>query len=207
MSGVLQSIIMSSKATALPIEFINQTNNTSTTSTLTINKPTDTSNGDLMILIVSVALSSTAWTFPSGWTALVGTSSSSAPNLGVAYKIASNEGSNYTVNSSSSSGRYAGAIVTYRNAAYDIIGTRSGTRTASSITVSNNNSVLLGLFATETTTTLGTPTGFQLITRYSGLPSYGIFSKSVNAGSTGNVSTSSDPFVASMSVLLSIKPA
>lgn len=154
MSGVLQSIIMSSKSTALPITYVNVASNflSSSGTSLTINKPTDTADGDLMIMFIGGAFSgSQTWTFPSGWTAISGFTGGSGPALGIAYKVASSEGSSYTTTGTNSN-RYSGHIVTYRNAAYDVASTRSTTLIAPSVTTSAANSLIIAVYMTNTGT-------------------------------------------------------
>lgn len=86
------------------------------TGSLTINKPTGTASGDLLIAVIGGTKSTT----PSGWTQLadVDTGSSSVGHAYVYYKIAGgSEPSSYTFNQTGSSSFYSpGAIVAYRGA-------------------------------------------------------------------------------------------
>ncbi len=91
-----------------------------TTTTLTINKPTGTREGDLMISAVNGDAQAT-WTGDTGWTEVA--DQNARPSLRIAYKVAgASEGASYTF-TASSTGNLSGTIATYRNGAYDAIGT------------------------------------------------------------------------------------
>lgn len=94
-----------------------------------VDKPAGTREGDLMIAVLaSNTTSASTWTNFSGWTELVDLGS--PPSLLVAYKIATaGEASSYSFTNTVSA-RLAASIVTYRNAAYDNIGS---TRTNSAL--------------------------------------------------------------------------
>jgi hypothetical protein len=101
--------------------------NTSDGTSLVVSKPVGTQEGDFMIAVLAsdeTQNPSTTWTNSSGWTEVVDLGI--APSLLVAYKIAAaGEASSYAFTNTVSS-RLAGSIVTYRNAAYDNVGsTRS----------------------------------------------------------------------------------
>jgi hypothetical protein len=97
--------------------------NTSDGTNLNVGKPAGTQEGDFMIAVLAsdeTQNPSTTWTNASGWTELVDLGS--PPSLLVAYKIATaGEASSYSFTNTVSS-RLAGSIVTYRNAAYDNVG-------------------------------------------------------------------------------------
>jgi len=96
------------------------TQRTTSASTLTINKPTGTLEGDLMVAVVNNS-SNCSWTGDTGWTEVADQGSS--PSTRIAYKVAgASEGASY-VFTSSANGTSSGTIVTYRNAAYDAVGT------------------------------------------------------------------------------------
>lgn len=87
---------------------------------LVINKPTGTREGDLMIAFMNIPANST-WTGDTGWTEVADQGTN--PSTRIAYKVAgASEGASYTFTSSASS-TSSGTIVTYRNAAYDAVGT------------------------------------------------------------------------------------
>lgn len=100
--------------------------NSSNSSSLVISKPTGTREGDLMLALMN-SESAITWTGDTGWTEVA--DQGVAPSTRVAYKVAgASEGASYTFTSSSSTNILSGTIVTYRNAAYDAIGTiQSGT--------------------------------------------------------------------------------
>jgi hypothetical protein len=101
-----------------PPEFIAATTTSPVaTSTITINKPAGTQQGDLMLAFVSGSINLT-YTGDTGWTEIA--DQGVEPSLRVAYKVAgASEPSSYVFTSSSTSGNKTGAILTYRYAAYD----------------------------------------------------------------------------------------
>jgi len=96
------------------------TSNSTSSTTLVINKPTGTLEGDLMVGVMSSGNDRT-WTGATGWTEVA--DQGATGSLRVAYKIAgAGEAATYTFTASSSA-TCSGAIATYRNASYDAIGT------------------------------------------------------------------------------------
>lgn len=214
MSGVLQALTMSKKATTGTITYVNvaSTQNASSSTSITINKPTDTVDGDLMIMFVGGAFSgSQTWTFPSGWTAALSGSSISGPALSIAYKVASSEGTNYTTTGTNNN-RYSGHIVTYRNAAYDVVSTRSTTLVAPSVTVSANNSLIIAAYMTNTGTVNTNkdqiPTGMTLsyFDNDGTTPNYMTCVESRNSGATGTRTAGSPSSGTINSAIIAIKP-
>jgi hypothetical protein len=95
--------------------------NGATGNSLVINKPTGTRENDLLIACMNGSTNVT-WIGDTGWTEVA--DQGTAPSTRVAYKIAgASEGASYTFTASSVSGTLSGTIATYRNAAYDAIGT------------------------------------------------------------------------------------
>jgi hypothetical protein len=102
-----------------PPEFIASQNTRTSGTTMSINKPTSTQQGDLMIAFMCSDQNRT-WTGATGWTEVADQGTS--PSLRIAYRVAgSSEPSSYTFNLSSSA-NMVGAILTYRYATYDTIG-------------------------------------------------------------------------------------
>lgn len=119
-----------------PIEFINFTSATANATSITLNKPTNTAEGDLMILVFQTQSSLTI-TLPAGWVTIVN-AYSSTPELRttILYKVAlASEPSSYSVGISSARG-IQGGIMTYRNARYSAFSGVSVSGTASSLNVS-----------------------------------------------------------------------
>ncbi len=87
--------------------------------TLVINKPTGTREGDLMVAFMNIPSNST-WTGDTSWTEVLDQGTN--PSTRIAYKVAgASEGASYTFTSTASS-TSSGTIATYRNAAYDAVG-------------------------------------------------------------------------------------
>jgi hypothetical protein len=186
-----------------------QTQTVSSSTTLTINVPTGTANGDLMVAMVLTSASTSAtWTTPAGWTAAVTSSSA----RGVYYRTASSEPASYTF-TASGSGTSQGYIFTYRNAQFDVssaITTNSNPTVTASITTTANNAILLyyaGL-STNASETYTAPTGFSTLATDSDAtaPSSAVFYKlQTAAGATGTVSCTGST-TNNRAVILAIKP-
>jgi hypothetical protein len=127
---------------------------TSSSGTLTINKPTGTQQGDIMVA-VTASDNGTNMSELSGWTRVVNVISDNF--LTVQYKVAGgSEPSSYSFTCSSTSRLMSGCIATFRNCTYDIKGSSSTTTSgnpvnAPSITPTLADSILLAIFANEDT--------------------------------------------------------
>ena len=187
------------------ISFVGSTTlaDTAASTTHVMNVPSGTANGDLMLLYIAASANS-AFSAPTGWTVVLNTVA-----LFICRRIASSEPASYTVATSNLA--CTGYIATYRNAAFDVVGSssiESSPSNAPSITVSNDNSVVLDFaIGRNASVTFTTPTGFSSIASESNTtsPSSALFSRVFNAGATGIVTTTLSAG-AGFSVLLSIKP-
>lgn len=188
-------------------------NNTSSVAANTVTKPTGVIEGDLLVAFMAGDTgASQTWTQPSGWTEVI--DKGSTPNIAISYKVATDsEPADYTFTFSAANSNYV-VIVAYRNAVYDTVGTFSSATdpiVAPAITVAANNSVLLAFYArgNSTNTTWTTPTGMSIVVLdNSGVsPSCGLFSQSVNSGSTGTRSSSGGSTSRVSGILMAIKPA
>lgn len=206
---MLSHMLRAVQKTTTAITFVNSsfTQRGTAGSDLVINNPSSTQEGDLMICLIVVAGGLT-WTVPSGWTETL-----DASGRLVAYKVATNsEPSNYTFTASASTQIPAGYILTYRNAAWDTVGTISGlaqNAVAPSITVSENNSLVLCFVSAAGVVSLyTTPSGWDLVTNDTTVtPTSAVFSKGFNSGSTGTITVNgSASGTTSRALLLSIKP-
>ena len=192
--------------TASDITFIGVEQSTTSTSSLVVNKPTGTAQGDLMVAILFTT-NGASWTQPSGWTEVADTG-----NIAVAYKVAgASEGSSYTF-TAGKTGTQAGIIVTYRNAVYDTVGTviasTSSPLSIPAITLSANASTVLAFVGATSTSTWSTPTGFSSIYSTTTTVGMALFGKdNVSSGSTGTVSTTrTGQGIGQAAVLVGIKP-
>jgi hypothetical protein len=195
------------------LEFVALSTATIDSTTLTINKPTGTVQGDLLIAIVFADPNAT-WTGDTGWTEVV--DQGTAPSLRVAYKVAgASEASSYTF-ISSASGLIGGAILTYKNALYDTIGaiqtgTSGGVQTAPSITLAESASTLIAVFARGQTTSWSAPSaGLSLLTTQTVVrPTWAIYHQiDLPSGSTGTRQATPANTAGSLAcVLIGIKPS
>lgn len=180
--------------------------------TLTINKPTATVAGDLMVaLVCGDGNKGGTWTDTTGWTELIDKSGN--PWTRVAYKIAtSSEPASYTFTMSSQYTIPQGAIITYRNAAFDAVGTLSSVNTLSntaSVTTSVNTALVVGFSVTPSGTTITPQTGMNL--RYSDFDASGIAACVADTyaplGSVSKTFSQTSTISNFDAVLLSLKPA
>lgn len=208
---------MATAAAAAGVTFIDSatTVNTTAGASLVISKPTGTIDGDLMVAVMSSAVDGSSWTGDTGWTEVFD-QAALAPRLRVAYKIAASEGSSYTFTISSALAIPGGTIATFRNAAYDTIGsmvTATGTASVVAPSVTAFGGLLLAIYGRNNgvSNTFTTPAWMSQVVLYNTATNNAsgvIFSETVAAGATGSRTSSST--VASgttAGILLSLRPA
>lgn len=211
------TLVLAPTGSVLPAPtFIASTNNqVSGSSTLTINKPSGTQEGDLMVAVMSRGgTSAQTWTGDTGWTE-VADQTTASPSLRIAYKVAgSSEGSSYSFTCSSSVSPLAGCILTYRGAAYDTIGafaTGSSSLSAPSINTSLPNCVLIASFSrNDVSITCTTPTGMtaRVTDSNATAPSYLVADEVFTVvGATGVRTSTVGSTTDVAGILMSIKPA
>lgn len=180
-------------------------------STITINKPTGTIEGDLMVSVVMTSGSTVTWTGDTGWTE-VADQGTGAPNIRIAYKVAgASEGASYTFTPSAGS-TLAGSILTYRYAAYDAIGsfvTAANPLILASISPTLSQSALIAVGGRGAgSITLGTPTSMtaRVTDNDSSAPSYIVCDQTVAKGPTGVRSMTTGSTSGVSGIMLAIKP-
>lgn len=181
-------------------------------SSFAVNKPSGTQEGDLMVAVCQAA-GPVRWTGDTDWTEIAEQGATS-PSLRVAYKIAGvSEPSSYTFTASSSAYNINAHVLTFRNSAYDVVGTfatGADPLVAPSVTASMDYSLLVASFARSAgLVTPSTPTGMTQIAldNNPGAPSSAVFSQRVAAGATGTRSSSLGSAVSVAGIMLVIKPA
>ena len=193
-----------------PITYIanNKVQNTSSGTSLVINKPTGTIDSDLLIAYVSNSAGSGTWTSPAGWTERY-----DANGFSIYTKTASSEGADYTF-TSSTAGALQGYVLTYRYADFDKIGSTtgpgSGALSAPSISLTENYSYVLAYYVNTNNTgvTYTTPTNYTSIVSDSDTtrPSSAIFGRGgLSPGATGTVSSTASTGTTNYGILLGIK--
>lgn len=188
-----------------------------TSTSLTVNKPTNTEQGDIMVAFLAADGSGagTAWTQPSGWTEVL--DDATIPHAGVSYKVAgASEGSSYTFDrsgKSSATASFSGIIVTYRYASYDTIGaiqnvSGASSVTAPSVTASTASSLLLAYYASNSSGgSWSTPTGMASVSSVNTYNTIAVFSQEISSGATGTKASTISPLSGNISgVLLVLKP-
>lgn len=190
------------------------TQNIGTATTLVINKPAGTAEGDLMLLVAGAETNGIRATPPSGWTEVFdGDNAGGRSPLYIAYKVAgSSEPSSYTLTFASTT-RSAGSILTYRNAAYDTIGTiTTNVGNVPGVTVSNDYGIVFvldGHYAKDVSFTAPTLFSTVVTNAVDGEPpSYSLYSRYAPAGSTGTITGgTTDTGGNTSSIAFAIKPA
>lgn len=188
-----------------------QTQNAATGSTLVINTPTGTADGDLMVAVMA-ASGTVTWTGDTSWTEPADQGSS--PSLRIAYKTAgASEPSSYTFTASTALQRLSGCILTYRYAAYDTIAgaftTGADPLILTSISPIASQSKLIAAGARAiNSVTLGTPTSMtaQVTDADGTTPSYIVCDQKVSSGPVGTRSMSTGSTTAVAGIMLAIKP-
>lgn len=165
--------------------------------TLTINKPAGVQAGDLLLAFV-IQQGTSAITSPGGWTELI-----DSGGLAVAWlRAGAGEPSNYSF--SGGTGAVGGVIVAYRAASYDVVGAASTNGTASSITLSKNDSVELAFFAYVSGTTITGPSDMTTVETDTNTPPFHLLEKlHLAAGATG---TKTATGIVSDSIQVGLKP-
>ena len=185
---------------------------TASTSTVVINKPTGTVDGDLMVAVMATGSTTRTWTGDTGWTEAA--DQGAQPNLRIAYKLAgASEPASYTftIDSATANG-ISGCILTYRYAEYDTIGTfvtNANPLAITSIAPSLSQSILIAVGARrDASITLGTPTSMTArVTDNDAItPSYKVCDQVVAKGPTGTRSMSTGNTTSVSGIMLAIKP-
>ena len=187
------------------------TQNGAAGSSLVINKPTGTVEGDLMIASMD-ANTALTWTGDTGWTELADQGAN--PSLRIAYKVAgASEPSSYTFTASVATQALTGCILTYRYAAYDTIAgsftTGADPLVLSSISPTLSQSILLAIGARgASSVTIGTPTSMTArVTDNDGTgSSYKVCDQQVPKGPTGTRSMSTGGTANVAGIMLALKP-
>lgn len=189
------------------------TQTTSSSSSITINKPTGTVENDLMLAFLSLDAGpgGASWDNLTGWTR-VATNGASGRWVAVYYKVAgASEGSSYTFTNPNTNQMY-GTILTYRYASYDTIGSFTSNTNPlilPSITTAESQSILLAYGQRRAANiTLGTPTGMtaQVTDNDATSTSNIVCVQTVPKGPTGTRSMSTGSSTDVIGILLSIKP-
>lgn len=195
---------------AKPIYISNATTVTTADTTITINKPTSVSFGNL--LVAFIVHNDTNWsqrytTLPSGWNQ--GTAPSTIDNGGGSfqafYKVAGgSEPASYTWSGAATSKQQTGIIINYSNAAWDtasrsiryqVAPTITLTPDPSSLTVAKNNSIVFYAAASEDANkSISAPSGYSTLVSQLGGSTQGgaqwvFYKEDVAAGNSGSPTT------------------
>lgn len=183
-------------------------------SSVAVDKPLGTTSGDFLVAILSGgSASGVSWTGPAGWAERLDQGVS--PSLAVFSKTAGGgEASSYTFTASATVFP-AGIILRFNGGQWDVVGA-VGTSTGEASTVmpsisSSGGMLLACIAAAESSAQFSTPTGMAEVLyfdyRFAG--GMAVFRENVEAGATGSrTSTVSDNFVPTTNagVLISVAP-
>ena len=185
---------------------------TSQGNSVVIGKPSGTLEGDLMVLTANAGSNSPNLSAPAGWTTIAD-GGGATPSTLVAYKVAgASEPASYTVTTGKTQ-LLAGAILSYRYAAYDTVAAALTTATnplvLSSISPSLSQSVLIAIAARGAAgITITAPTGMsaKVTDADANAPSYVVCDQTVAKGPTGTRSMSTGSTNNVAGIMLAIKP-
>lgn len=189
----------------------------SSSSTVVINKPTGTVDGDVMICIINANTSSTTITPPAGWTLIRSlTTPFITANASTYYKVASSEGSSYTFTLSSSQ-RNSGIISSFSGAdnsspinVEDGQTNANATSTAPSITTTVDNCMLIYVSGYDdgASYTYTPPTGYtEAIETGAAAACELAYLIKATAGSTGSVDGTISGAVSNAAFHIALAPA
>lgn len=174
-------------------EFIAQTTANTGNATISIERPSGVSTGDLLVFVLYVGANGTVTSAPSGWSAAIN-SGATIGAMAVYTKVAtSSEPTSYSFTHSSSNSK-TGSILAYRNAnAINATGTpnyTSSSLTATATSISPTKAgTLIAAFGYENNRTVATPpSGMTARATFSSNgPAFYVYDQgSVGSGSTGN---------------------
>lgn len=213
MDPLTRQLMMASMAR--PIELVASAQAEVASGSVVVSKPSGTAENDLMVALM-IHNGNGTWTGDTGWTEAIDQGTS--PCIRVAHKIAgSGEPSSYSF-ANTGSNEASGVIATFRNAAWDAIGTistavASSVQTAPQITVGAANSMLLAFFTSALpSVTWSSPSSglVSLATDSSGTKgSFALYYDDLySSGASGTkVATMSSSSGSKGCILLSVKPS
>ena len=157
------------------------------TSTLTINKPTDVTAGDLLVALL-VMNGTAGWNQLSGWTRLI--DSKTDPSTSLQFKIADGtEGATFAFTRTSGTNRKSGTIMRFTNAGFPYVSTvqtgSASTQTAPSVTIASDNSLVLSVFTADASAQTWTGVRTSPIVSFGTQCSFDVSYDKVNAGASG----------------------
>lgn len=185
---MLQHFLRTVGGTAVQTSPVYQSSTTASKSTgtdLTINIPTSTVAGDLLIAVL-VANQTAGWNQATGWTRLV--NSVTDPSTSLQYKIADGtEGATQVFVGANIRG--SGTIMRFTNAGIPYVSTvQTGTassQTAPSVTITSNNSLVLSVFTADATSQTWTGVRTNPIVSFGTQCSFDISYDTINSGASG----------------------
>ena len=210
--------MLAPKVITTSILFVASTETTSAgaVTSVTINKPTGTASGDIIVIgVVGGHITMNSTFTLTGFTEQMDVGV--VTNCALYTKTAgASEPASYTITCSNSA-RFAAVCAVYRSASVGVIGSVSANATGSSvaapsITVAANSSLLLGLFFANQDSNpaeFTAPAGMSLVIRdtdTANVPAIAMFSQVVNSGITGDKTSSINIASGARAILMSLSP-
>lgn len=187
------------------------TSNSVAGTTLVVNKPTGTVQGDLMVAVMACDGGARTWTGDTDWIEVADQGAS--PDLRIAYKVAgASEGSSYTFTLAGGIQKTSGSILTYRYASYDTVGSfvnNANPLNIPSVSPGQSQSMLLAAGARAASSiVIGTPPGMttRVTDSDANSPSYVICDQPAGKGPTGVRSMSPGSSTTNSGIMIAIKP-
>jgi len=175
--------------------------------TLTINVPSGTQAGDLLVFIGGIGGSSGGWLKPLGWTEVI--DQGTDPSLSFMYKVASSsEPTSYTFTTSGDS--VMGLIATFRNTLYKNVSsvTSATSNSISSPIINTNYGALYAVVADGDGSTFSTPVGLTKVDEIGGLTAtVALYFKDNARGDTSIETFSYDATATLASIQIGLTPA
>lgn len=190
MSGITQALFAYSQGKPEFVSFEQDRNSTSSTS-LSINKPSNVVEGNLLIAFAGNLQTGSTYSLPSGWVSL-----SQVSGRLLAYKVATaSEPSSYTFTINVASTSFSGAIINIKNGVYAVNsgwGASGNPAIAPSITLTKANSLVfacsLSTGASGLDFTFPATWVTDVTEKTASVPSYAIAEKTYDAVNTGDIS-------------------
>jgi len=187
-SGIQMMLLgaVAQAAASSPVYQSSTTASKSTGTDLTINIPTSTAAGDLLVAVL-VANATSGWNQATGWTRLV--NSITDPSTSLQYKIADGtEGATQVFVGASVRG--SGTIMRFTNAGVPYVGTvqtgsATSSQTAPSVDILSDNSLVLSVFTADASAQTWTGTRTNPIVSFGTQCSFDVSYDEVNTGASG----------------------
>jgi hypothetical protein len=181
------------RAAKKQIQYIGHNSGGTGVQSVALDVPTGARANDLLIAFGYCGNSGSNWDVTgSGWT-ITHETNSTAPRLSAFYTVYDGTTASYTFSNSLSTSRVGVTLMAFRNASVDVVSSLASAADPviiPSVTASSNNSIQLITAGSNNSAPAATPSGFTRIVLNENTtpPEWGVYYRTINAGSTGTVS-------------------